>query len=42
MLADCRFLLNNICPCPMDYLAVLLVEATEAVDQRRAQRAKGQ
>jgi hypothetical protein len=24
------------CPCPMDYLAVLLVQAVEAVDARRA------
>jgi hypothetical protein len=26
------------CPCPMDYLAVLLVEAVEAVDERRKGR----
>jgi hypothetical protein len=26
---------SSICPCPMDYLAVLLVEAVETVDQRR-------
>jgi hypothetical protein len=26
----------DLCPCPMDYLAVLLVEAVEAVDKRRA------
>jgi hypothetical protein len=26
------------CPCPMDYLAVLLVEAIEAVDERAALR----
>ena len=25
----------NICPCPMDYLAVLLVEAVESVDARK-------
>jgi len=24
------------CPCPMDYLAVLLVQAVETVDERRA------
>ena len=26
---------TDICPCPMDYLAVLLVEAVETVDRRR-------
>jgi hypothetical protein len=26
------------CPCPMDYLAVLLVQAVETVDARRAAR----
>jgi hypothetical protein len=26
------------CPCPMDYLLVLLVQAVEAVDDRRARR----
>lgn len=35
----CRFLHSSICPCPMDYLAVLLVEAVEAVDQRHAEAA---
>src|SRR5262245_20282398 len=30
----CQFLHSSICPCPMDYLAVLLVEAVEAVDKR--------
>jgi hypothetical protein len=25
---------SSICPCPMDYLAVLLVQAVETVDQR--------
>src|SRR5262245_20938720 len=27
----CAFLHSSICPCPMDYLAVLIVEAVEAV-----------
>jgi hypothetical protein len=27
---------THICPCPMDYLAVLLVEAIETVDERHA------
>lgn len=26
---------SSNCPCPMDYLAVLLVQAVEAVDRRR-------
>jgi hypothetical protein len=30
----CQFLHSSICPCPMDYLAVLLVEAVEKVDER--------
>jgi hypothetical protein len=34
----CAFLHSNFCPCPMDYLAVLVVEAVEAVDERRRQR----
>jgi hypothetical protein len=33
----CAFLHGSICPCPMDYLAVLLVEAVEAVDERHCQ-----
>jgi len=32
----CKFLHSSICPCPMDSLAVLLVEAVEAVDARHA------
>jgi hypothetical protein len=40
--AHCKYLLSDICPCPMDYLAVLLAEAVEAVDERRAQRAREQ
>lgn len=37
----CAFLHSSICPCPMDYLAVLLVQAVETVDDRHAQE-KGQ
>lgn len=37
----CAFLHSSICPCPMDYLTVLLVEAVEAVDKRHTQREKG-
>jgi hypothetical protein len=33
---QCQFLHSSICPCPMDYLAVLLVQAVETVDQRLA------
>jgi hypothetical protein len=29
----CAFLHSSICPCPMDYLSALVVEAVEAVDQ---------
>src|SRR5262249_14531534 len=36
--ANCTFLHSSICPCPMDYLSVLLVEAVEEVDRRRARR----
>jgi len=32
---QCAFLHSSICPCPMDYLAVLTVQAVEAVDERR-------
>jgi hypothetical protein len=35
----CSFLHETFCPCPMDYLSVLLVEAVEAVDRRKG-RAK--
>jgi hypothetical protein len=31
----CAFHHSSICPCPMDYLAVLLVQAVETVDERR-------
>jgi hypothetical protein len=33
----CRFLHADCCPCPMDRLALLVVEAIEAVDRRRQQ-----
>jgi hypothetical protein len=36
--AHCSRLGSDICPCPMDYLAALLVEAVETVDERRASR----
>jgi hypothetical protein len=26
---------SSVCPCPMDYLAVLLVQAVETIDKRR-------
>jgi hypothetical protein len=32
----CSALHSSICPCPMDYLSVLLVHAVETVDQRHA------
>jgi hypothetical protein len=34
----CAFLHSDICPCPMDYLSVLVVEAIETVDRRRRER----
>jgi len=34
--AYCPRLEKPDCPCPMDYLAVLLVQAVETVDARRA------
>jgi hypothetical protein len=37
--AHCPLLLTSDCPCPMDYLAVLLVEAVEAVDRRHEEEA---
>jgi hypothetical protein len=33
--SKCAFLHSSVCPCPMDYLAVLLAEAVETVDARR-------
>jgi hypothetical protein len=32
---NCVLLHSSICPCPMDYLSCLIVEAVEAVDERR-------
>jgi hypothetical protein len=32
--AGCAFLHSDICPCPMEYLAVLVVQAIEEVDDR--------
>jgi hypothetical protein len=37
----CALRHSDFCPCPMDTLAVLVVEAVEAVDERRRRRAKG-
>src|SRR6266536_1155463 len=34
----CTLLDSSDCPCPMDYLGVLLVQAVETVDGRRTQR----
>src|SRR5262249_61181997 len=34
----CPMLHHSECPCPMDYLAVLVVQAIETVDERRKQR----
>jgi hypothetical protein len=34
----CAFLHSSICPCPMDYLSVLVVDAVEEVDHRRRLR----
>ena len=31
----CTLLHSTVCPCPMDYLAVLLVQAVESVDRRQ-------
>jgi len=31
----CTLLHSSVCPCPMDYLAVLLVQAVESVDRRQ-------
>jgi len=35
----CALLHTSICPCPMDYLSVLLVEAVETVDRRHEEKA---
>jgi hypothetical protein len=37
--ARCAYLERSICPCPMDYLGGLVVEAVEEVDRRRRERA---
>jgi hypothetical protein len=37
----CSFRQSRSCPCPMDYLLVLVVEAVEAVDARHERRHKG-
>jgi hypothetical protein len=37
----CSFQHSKFCPCPMDYLLVLVVEAIETVDARHERRAKG-
>jgi hypothetical protein len=34
----CPYLHSSICPCPMDYLPLLLVQAVETVDERRKAR----
>jgi hypothetical protein len=34
----CALLHSSVCPCPMDYLASLVVEAVETVDQRHENR----
>lgn len=34
----CRYLHSEICPCPMDYLLPLIVEAVETVDARHRER----
>jgi len=35
--ANCAFHHGSNCPCPMDYLSVLLVQAVESVDQRQSE-----
>jgi hypothetical protein len=36
--ANCAYLHSSVCPCPMDSLALLVVEAVDAVDERMRQR----
>jgi hypothetical protein len=36
--SECKFRDAPICPCPLDYLLQLAVEAVERVEQRRAAR----
>jgi hypothetical protein len=38
---NCAFLHQDCCPCPMDSLALLVVQAIEAVDERREQQQRG-
>jgi hypothetical protein len=35
---NCAFHGSSCCPCPMDYLLVLIAQAVETVDQRREER----
>jgi len=37
---SCALHHSSVCPCPMDYLAVLLVQAVESVDERRKEQAE--
>jgi hypothetical protein len=37
----CPYLRHDCCPCPMDSLALLIVQAIEAVDERRQRRQSG-
>ncbi len=37
----CAHLHESCCPCPMDTLSLLVVEAVEAVDERRGRRRRG-
>lgn len=37
----CAFLHSDCCPCPMDTLAVLVVQAVESVDERRHRQEQG-
>jgi hypothetical protein len=39
--SSCAYQHSDHCPCPMDTLAVLLIEAVETVDRRRAHRDRG-
>ena len=38
--SSCARLGGEVCPCPLDYLLVLLVQAVETVDQRKAVQRK--
>lgn len=39
---SCAYLHHDCCPCPMDSLAVLVVQAIEIVDERRQKQLRGQ